>query len=62
VEASFDRETLETCHEWVKDGQILACPWHGWEFDLATGESVSNDTRMISYDVWTENGEIIVTI
>mgnify|MGYP003345078191 CR=1 FL=1 len=23
--------------EWARDGEILACPWHGWEFDLRTG-------------------------
>lgn len=25
-----------------RDGEILRCPWHGWEFDLRTGESVFN--------------------
>ena len=23
-----------------REGEILKCPWHGWEFDLATGKSV----------------------
>ena len=23
------------------DGKIVACPWHGWEFDCATGKCVS---------------------
>ena len=23
-----------------KEGLILRCPWHGWEFDLGTGEHV----------------------
>jgi nitrite reductase/ring-hydroxylating ferredoxin subunit len=27
-------------------GRILACPWHGWEFDLATGGSVFNPHRL----------------
>lgn len=27
---------------WERDGQILVCPWHGWEFDVRTGDSVFN--------------------
>lgn len=23
-----------------REGEILRCPWHGWEFDLTTGRSV----------------------
>jgi nitrite reductase/ring-hydroxylating ferredoxin subunit len=29
-------------YDWERDGQIVRCPWHGWEFDVATGESVFN--------------------
>lgn len=24
-------------YRWGRDGEILACPWHQWEFDLLTG-------------------------
>jgi nitrite reductase (NADH) small subunit len=24
----------------IKQGQIVRCPWHGWEFDIKTGESI----------------------
>ena len=27
-------------YNWERDGQIVTCPWHGWEFDVTTGESV----------------------
>jgi nitrite reductase/ring-hydroxylating ferredoxin subunit len=30
---------------WERDGQVLVCPWHGWEFDVTTGESVFNPHR-----------------
>ena len=23
-------------YKWGREGEILACPWHGWEFDLTT--------------------------
>jgi 3-phenylpropionate/trans-cinnamate dioxygenase ferredoxin subunit len=31
-------------YEWGREGEILACPWHGWEFDLLTGRALA-DTR-----------------
>lgn len=40
-----------------RDGEILRCPWHGWEFDLATGRSVFDPTRtrVRSYQVEVES-------
>jgi 3-phenylpropionate/trans-cinnamate dioxygenase ferredoxin subunit len=39
-----------------RDGEILRCPWHGWEFDLATGRSVFDPsrTRVKNYQVEVE--------
>lgn len=28
-----------------REGLILRCPWHGFEFDLETGESLAQPTR-----------------
>lgn len=41
---------------YAREGEILRCPWHGWEFDLATGRSVfdPNRTRVKSYPVEIE--------
>jgi 3-phenylpropionate/trans-cinnamate dioxygenase ferredoxin subunit len=40
-------------YRWVREGEILRCPWHGWEFDLTTGRSIFNPhrTRVRRYDV-----------
>ncbi len=39
-----------------RDGEVIRCPWHGWEFDLATGRSVFDPagTRVKSYPVEVE--------
>ena len=31
---------------WAKDGEIVRCPWHGWEFDITTGQSVFNPHKL----------------
>jgi len=41
-------------------GQVLQCPWHGWEFDLETGKtmfSISN-ARLKMYAVLIQNGQV----
>ena len=48
---------------WGLEGQVLRCPWHGWEFDIATGCSLFDpDTKLMSYPVHVENGRILVEI
>jgi len=41
---------------WARDGEILRCPWHGWEFDLLTGRSIFNPhrVRVKAYEVSIE--------
>lgn len=43
--------------DWERDGQIIQCPWHHWEFDITTGESVFNPhaIRTRTYDVKVES-------
>ena len=46
---------------WVRDGEILRCPWHGWEFDLRTGASVAEPVRRVaSYPVSVEEGWVVL--
>ena len=26
-------------YSWDREGEIVRCPWHGWEFDIKTGQS-----------------------
>jgi nitrite reductase (NADH) small subunit len=32
-------------YEYGRDGEILQCPWHGWEFDLLTGRHLVEGSR-----------------
>jgi nitrite reductase/ring-hydroxylating ferredoxin subunit len=33
-------------YKFHRKGEILRCPWHGWEFDIRTGQSYCNPTRV----------------
>lgn len=39
-----------------RQGEIVRCPWHGWEFDITTGRSFFNPhrVRVKKYDVTVE--------
>ena len=42
---------------------ILACPWHGWEFDLRTGRALHDaQHRLRLFPVRVENGRLLVDI
>lgn len=46
-----------------RDNEILSCPWHGWEFDILTGEHLGHTKRkLLQYDVVTEDGEIYIEL
>jgi nitrite reductase/ring-hydroxylating ferredoxin subunit len=42
---------------WECDGCIIKCPWHNWEFDITTGNSVFNPHKVKTrtYDVAVES-------
>lgn len=46
--------------EFERDGEILRCPWHGWEFDITTGRSVFEPERLRVrvYEVTVERVEL----
>lgn len=45
---------------WIRNGEILACPWHGWEFDLLTGQCLTDRRRLFRFDVNVIDGAIYV--
>ena len=45
------------------EGNVVTCPWHGWQFDVTTGECVFNPTiKQETYKVKEEGQEIFVEI
>ncbi len=42
----------------TRHGELVRCPWHGWEFDIRTGKSWCDParTRVKSFDVSVAKG------
>ena len=42
-----------------RGGEILRCPWHGWEFDVTSGRSIFNPhaVRVRAYPVAVEDAD-----
>jgi 3-phenylpropionate/trans-cinnamate dioxygenase ferredoxin subunit len=42
-------------------GELLKCPWHGWAYDIRTGQSWCDpdDTKVKSYEVTVEPGAVL---
>jgi nitrite reductase/ring-hydroxylating ferredoxin subunit len=45
-------------YAYTRSGEILRCPWHGWEFDVRTGKSWCDPKRLrlVNYGVSVEPG------
>lgn len=59
-------------YRWVREGEILRCPWHGWEFDILTGRSIFNPNAVRvktyeasvveSFEVGVDEGGMVVVM
>ena len=49
-------------YTYTRKGEILRCPWHGWEFDIRTGQSYCDPEkiRTRSYPVEVSPGQTVV--
>jgi nitrite reductase/ring-hydroxylating ferredoxin subunit len=49
-------------YAYSRSGEILRCPWHGWEFDVRTGKSWCDPKRLrlVNYGVSVEPGAKLV--
>jgi len=43
------------------EGQVVTCPWHGWQFDVTTGKVIGNQGMGVeTYPVEIRGDEIFV--
>ena len=56
--AGLVQSTVPGDYSYSRPGEMLRCPWHGWEYDIRTGQSWWDPgrTRVRSYDVTIEAG------
>jgi nitrite reductase/ring-hydroxylating ferredoxin subunit len=49
-------------YRFSRRGELLRCPWHGWEFDLRTGKSwcEPDRTKVRSFELKVEAGGALV--
>ncbi len=47
-----------------RTGEILICPWHGWEFDLKAGHALAAPLRgrLQTFPVRIDNDRVIVEV
>lgn len=63
VEAVLGRDGVYLGERFSEEETHLVCPWHGWEYDLATGACAADRRlRLTRYRVVERGDEIYVVI
>ena len=45
------------------EGCVLSCPWHGWQYDVRTGENVFDRALALeTFETVVEDGEVKVVL
>jgi nitrite reductase (NADH) small subunit len=45
------------------DGPVITCPWHGWQYDVRTGENEFDlALQLETFTVVVENGEVKIAL
>jgi len=48
--------------EWAQEGEIIACPWHGLEYHVPTGQCLAfSHIRVRTYEVTVVGDDVVVT-
>ena len=45
------------------EGYVLSCPWHGWQYDVRTGENeFDRAIQLETYPVRVDDGEVRIAL
>ena len=45
------------------EGNVVTCPWHGWQFNVSTGECIKNPSAKVEiYPVKVEGDDVKVLV
>src|SRR5262245_10743333 len=44
------------------EGCVVTCPWHAWQFDLSTGESITDDMSVVRHETRIEGDDVLVAL
>jgi nitrite reductase/ring-hydroxylating ferredoxin subunit len=45
------------------EGPVLSCPWHGWQYDVRTGENeFDRAIRLQTFEIRVEDGEVKIAV
>lgn len=49
--------------EYGREGELIRCAWHGWEFEIATGQALADPhARARTYPVSVVDGQLVLTL
>lgn len=49
--------------EWVREGEVLVCPWHGLEYHIPTGQCLAfPNIKLRRYEVSVKDDQVVVTL
>ena len=48
-------------YRYGREGRVLVCPWHGWEFDIESGQALFDPSvRVKVHEARVEDGQIVL--